>query len=164
MEVIKMNRTINILIISLICALLIISCSNNTVKKESETIIIKEIPKTTLTQKSKLGEIPIDKPIIKKDYKLVNETNDILYINYALTNCGCTIGEFETEDGKKTDKFSKKPGMRSDLEIQPGKYAIVHLTIDTTGEEIGENLKLLKIFNDYNEIMIEIEISYMLIN
>ncbi len=140
----------------------VVSCSNNTIKKETETIIIKEIHQKILVKESNLGEIPIDKPIIKKDYKLINQTNETLYINYALTSCGCTIGEFETEEGEKSETFSKRPGVKADIEIKPGKFALAHITIDTTGEETGENLKLLNIFNDYNEIMIEIEIVYFL--
>ncbi len=140
----------------------VVSCSNNTIKKETETIIIKEIPQKTLVKESNLGEIPINKPIIKKDYKLINQTNETLYINYALTSCGCTIGEFETEEGERSQKFSRSPGVKADIEIKPGKFALIHMTTDTTGEETGENLKLLNIFNDYNEIMIEIEIVYFL--
>ncbi len=162
----KIKKIIQISIILIITAVLV-GCSNNTEEKnntehqgKTETIIITKNQQGTIYKEYDLGNIKKDTKKFKKDFIIKNETEKTIIINYAVTSCDCTIGVIEDEKGNKSDNFSKSSKPIADMEIQSNKSVTIHLNLDLTGEDKGTWIKILRVFDDYDEKLIEIEMSY----
>jgi hypothetical protein len=174
MKNINITKLMNIRIISIIIILSMIclSCANNKdnpnnsskILLETETIEINQMPDGSIYKQYYLGKIPEDSKDVRKDFVIVNNTEELIIINYAVTNCDCTIGTIEDEDGTTSGEFAKTSRSVADMELESNSSVTIHLNLDLTGEEPGSWIKILRVFDDYGDILLEIELQYDIVD
>lgn len=163
MRKILLYRLINLSIFSIIFAFIGFLRCTQTNPLTVELIEITNITEETLELSYDIGDIPKNGEIIKKDFTLVNKTEETIIIYYVMTSCTCTIVVLEDDEGNISEEFDKTPGKIADIELKKDESITIHVSFDQSEEELGDGYKMIYIYNDYNEITIEIEISYNII-
>ncbi len=160
---------IRIILIIFILSMICLSCANNRdnpndnsskIILKTETIEIDQMSDGSIYKQYYLGKIPKDSKDVRKDFVIVNNSEELIIINYAVTNCDCTIGTIEDEDGTTSDEFAKTSRSVADMELESNSSVTIHLNLDLTGEEPGSWIKILRVFDDYGDILLEIELQY----
>ncbi len=170
------NKSSKFLYIIIICIILIlISCSNskndnNTENNKPSQIILNEeiieinqLSDKPIMKEYDMGNIPQNSNDVNKDFILINNTEDTIIINYAVTSCDCTIGFMEDEDGNTSDEFSKTSRSVADMELESNSKVTIHLNLDLTGEEPDTYIKILRVYDDYGDVLVEVELYYNII-
>jgi hypothetical protein len=143
----------------------LISCGNseedtshNKEEKIDENIINVINPLETIKIDYELGKVETT-DIETLKYKLINKSEEVLIIYYAETSCGCTIATLEDEN--KSEKFAEKShGKIADMELGPNENLDINIELDFSDEPIGEGSKIVNVFNDYQDLIAEIEVFY----
>ncbi len=92
---------------------------------------------------------------------LTNKTEEDLYIYSVNTCCTCTIVYLEDQEGNKTSKFSKYPtGEVADIIIKPGNFVYIYVELDISEEPLGEGYKSVYLYNDFFDLILNIELDY----
>lgn len=165
------NKTFVILIIFFII-ILIIDCNktnnqtqDNNTSEENQTQDIIEIinPLETVKKEYNLGNVQTTDKKKTLSYKLINKTSEALIVYYALTDCGCTIAILEDEKGNKSEEFGERSiGKVADIELNNGESMLIHVELDFSEEPLGDGSKIINVFNDYDDLIAEIEVFYFI--
>lgn len=163
LKIIKVHTTAILLIIIILSY---ISCSD--AKESVNEVPVKEIELTENTGDTKelyvdLGTISKKDANVQKDFLLINKTKESIILYYAVTNCGCTIAVFEDEEGNTSDEYGKTYDETADIELNPGESITAHVNMDLSEEVLGDSYKILKVYNDYDEVILLIEMSYRIV-